>query len=971
MFQKTEMSDVAGCDPGWPYPGSRWWKFDFHTHTPASVDYGCRSQQAPQNTISPSEWLLGFMRSHVDCVAVTDHNSGAWFDKLKIALAEMARTQPDGYRPLYLFPGVELSVNGGFHLLAIFDPEKSTSDIDGLLGAVGYHGTKGSSDGVTTKSAVDVVAEILDAGGIPIPAHADRRKGLLHLTESDAGSMKTAIDPSTVSQVLDAAGILAMEVADTGFEKPAIYRDRKLGWTEVLASDSHHPDEGSHNRFPGSHYTWVKMAHPPSLEGLRLALLDGDRFSIRRSDLPDFDPERIPHHCIESLEIADARYMGRGRPATLRFSPFLNAIVGGRGTGKSTIVHALRIASARESEISSLEEGSIPRSTFERFNKKPENRADTGALLEHTRIAWILTRDGVRYRVTVRPGRIPASLVEEETDGCWTPSDPQPNTSTWFPVQILSQGQIAELAGESRSALLGLIDRRAAYAMTPTRRPYGGEPGLEDARAKYLASRARIRELDTELEREDAVVVKLQDVERALHRLEVSQHASVLRTHRRRDRQRREMERQFKGLDDAALRIASLADDLALDDLPEGLLDESAAPDQAFLAVVQALNATMDAAVEQLRYVAERLTRDEETQRERIARSAWRTAADGAAKDHRQMIEQLHAVGVTDPGEYEQLVQERQQLKEDIRILESKKEERRRRVRESKRRLQALQEARGRISEVREAFLSQVLAQNSFIRISVQRYGADPDVLEQSLREALGVRDNRFENDILKYEGGKPKGIVAELLDDLPDGSSARAQEMAKRLANLKGRLDLACHGEGDFRGHFNNYLKRECERSAAFLDGLWAWFPDDGLHVEYSRLGNGRDFRPIGQASAGQKSAAMLAFLLSHGSEPLILDQPEDDLDNHLIYDLVVRQIRENKLERQIIVVTHNPNVVVNGDAEMLHTMDFRGGQCVISRKGSLQDRGMREEVCRIMEGGREAFKNRYRRMGLESTGV
>ena len=136
---------------------------------------------------------------------------------------------------------------------------------------------------------------------------------------------------------------------------------------------------------------------------------------------------------------------------------------------------------------------------------------------------------------------------------------------------------------------------------------------------------------------------------------------------------------------------------------------------------------------------------------------------------------------------------------------------------------------------------------------------------------------------------------------------------------------------------------------------------------VEYSRLGDGKDFRPIAQASAGQRSAAMLAFLLAHGEEPLVLDQPEDDLDNHLIYDLVVRQTRENKSRRQIIVVTHNPNIVVNGDAEMLHALDFVAGQCKVVQSGSLQDKSMREEVCRVMEGGREAFERRYRRLGRE----
>ena len=60
----------------WPYPGSRWWKFDFHSHTPASADYGKGPNQDSLREITPEDWLLGYMRVGVDCVAVTDHNSG-------------------------------------------------------------------------------------------------------------------------------------------------------------------------------------------------------------------------------------------------------------------------------------------------------------------------------------------------------------------------------------------------------------------------------------------------------------------------------------------------------------------------------------------------------------------------------------------------------------------------------------------------------------------------------------------------------------------------------------------------------------------------------------------------------------------------------------------------------------------------------------------------------------------------------
>ena len=56
------------------FPGARWWKFDFHTHTPASIDYGMGPDSAQLKKITPEDWLLSYMRAGIDCVAVTDHN---------------------------------------------------------------------------------------------------------------------------------------------------------------------------------------------------------------------------------------------------------------------------------------------------------------------------------------------------------------------------------------------------------------------------------------------------------------------------------------------------------------------------------------------------------------------------------------------------------------------------------------------------------------------------------------------------------------------------------------------------------------------------------------------------------------------------------------------------------------------------------------------------------------------------------
>ena len=956
------MSSSTGQDRRWPYPGARWWKFDFHTHTPASVD-GREPDPATSAPVTPRDWLLGFMRAEVDCVAVTDHNSGDWIDRLKAALEEMNKERPPGFRPLHLFPGVELSVNSGFHLLAIFGPETSTSGIDALLGAVSYEGTKGDSDGVTRKSAVQVVEAVLSAGGIPIPAHTDQKKGLLRL--KGAGDGTTDIDPNTVAQVLEVDGILAMETVDAGSGKPEVYRQLKTRWAEVLGSDFHPPHRADRDRYPGSHYTWMKMAGPPSLDGLRLALLDGARFSIRRSDDQPFDPFFVPQHCIESIQIAHARYMGHGRPSELRFSPLLNAIVGGRGTGKSTVIHGLRLAAGRDGDILGLNEGSIPRSTFERFNKVHKIRTDDGALRATTVIRWIVIRDGIRHRITCRPGRSPVALdVEDQAPGGeWVRSHSQSITPRRFPVRIFSQGQIAELAGESRPALLPLIDEAARASRLQSQ--------LEEATNRYFTSRARIRELEGQLVGEDVVAVDLEDVERKRKRFETSDHSTVLRAYRTRARQQREADRQFAGVDEAARRIAVFASDIELESLPDGIASGESEADNDFRLVINALGAAVNAAALELQNTASRLRGASSNQRETLSLSSWQVAVDQAKADYDRLVGELKSEGVTDPTEYGKLVQERQRLTEKMKVLESKKEERVRRVAESQECYRQIQTARRAISEARERFLDQALAQNDFVRIAVQRYGDDARTIERSLRDAVSVKDDRFESDILEYDNGRPKGIVAILLRNLPVDPSERGAELEKRLEKLKQRLQSACRGTRVFGGHFTNYLEREFERDPTFLDRLWAWFPEDGLNVEYSRQGDGKDFQPIGQASAGQRSAAMLAFLLAYGDGPLVLDQPEDDLDNHLIYDLVVRQIRENKLRRQIIVVTHNPNIVVNGDAEMLHVMKFETGQCKVSEEGSLQDQKIRDEICLVMEGGREAFESRYRRLGPESARV
>lgn len=949
------------ADDRWSYPGARWWKFDFHAHTPASCDISRCGIEEPAEQRTPEAWLRKFMGAEVDCVAITDHNTGEWIDQLKDAYERLRAEPPDWFREITLFPGVEITVSGGIHLLAIFDIDKKAADIRDLLARAEYQGTRGDSDGVTRKALPEVIELISDMHGLAIPAHADQDKGLLRLKEND--DRVAAMDANTLRQVLEIDQILAMEWVDQQRDTPQVYKEANVRWTKVLGSDCH--NFRSKPR-PGERFTWVKMGQP-SLEGLRLALHDGAGLSVRRSDDPEAEsPNRIPEHVIESIEIREARYMGRGQPQQLQFSPWFNALIGGRGTGKSTIVHALRLAYRRDDELmKSLSEEDPVRKTYEEFIREPAGRLDARGALDYrdskrTEISVVVKTGELRRRLRWKQDGSGAA-VEEETPGSgWSPDATQAIIPERFPLRIFSQGQIASLAGESRQALMALIDDAAGTGDARRR--------LEEEIQKFFSLRAQVREFGQRLKRKPEVLGKLADLRRKLEVFEQGQHAEVLKEYQLRQRQNREVNRQLDDVAKLADGLRKEAEKLALADLPPGLFDPEQELDGEALEIVATLHIAVNSAAEGVRKIADHLDEAAIAGRQRMQDSAWFRKSDEARTKYDELKSRLSEQGVSDPGVYGRLVQERQALDDERKKLEELECEQETLRGKCKQQRERVLEVRRQVTQQRAEFLKNTLRDNPYVRITLVPYGDDPKRIEFELREVMDVLDDRFQEDILMLEGDEPKaGIVAALLKKLPSTPEERAIEAEQRLAALIDRIEKAIEGKGDFGGHFNNFLKRTAEKSPELIDKISVWFPEDSLVVEYSPRGDGTEFRSIVQASAGQRGAALLAFLLSHGEEPLVLDQPEDDLDNHLIYELVVRQIRANKLRRQLIIVTHNPNVVVNGDAEYVHAFDYIKGQCRVIQSGCLQDRAIRDEVCKVMEGGREAFERRFQRIGTE----
>lgn len=134
----------------------------------------------------------------------------------------------------------------------------------------------------------------------------------------------------------------------------------------------------------------------------------------------------------------------------------------------------------------------------------------------------------------------------------------------------------------------------------------------------------------------------------------------------------------------------------------------------------------------------------------------------------------------------------------------------------------------------------------------------------------------------------------------------------------------------------------------------------DDQPLVE---LRDGEDYKETSALSTGQKCTTILPILLLESGGTLIVDQPEDNLDNRFIFQTIVESIRHVKQQRQLILVTHNPNIPVLGEADHVVVLESDGARARVTRHGNV-DR-CKQEIVTLLEGGAEAFRRRGERYG------
>ncbi|QBI18890.1 hypothetical protein ER308_04570 [Egibacter rhizosphaerae] len=940
---------------------ARWRRVDLHAHTPFdhSRRWGDGARKERDKGLGTVEgqaraWLDQCADAGLDIVAVTDHHMIEGFDHVTTHLQSW---HAETGHSLVVLPGVELTVDG-CHFLVVGDPGERDR-ISQLIGHAFQNRNPFRSDGTPELASIGIrdlalfIQEAVDSGGslLGLPAHIDKGKGL---SEELSGLLRQHAFAHRAWSGFQVRGedfdqskdLLRLWAAAALFGRPPgalsdsqaqqfeafVTRNETRGsWPLVDASDPTNLDE------LGAVHTWMKMS-ATGVEGIRQALLDPES-RLRRHQDP---PPRPPETWIERIEIEGVGVEGPSAVAAgldVELSPSLNALIGGRGTGKSTIIELLRWALDRD-----------------RLDDLPREDSEVGRRVKGF-LEDVVTAD-TRVRLVLRCDDRPVEVVRTR-DGCearWADTDDPSavaDVRALVEPRILSQRQINEIAAGDEA-----IRREIDHVV-------GDELRDLVARRRDLVRRLeqlqeQRRDLTQRLAERTTVETEIERLQGQVAAIEQEADSPTLATYRQCQRQERWLTDLREAIEQAGEAVP--ADPLLNEQWPSAPPDGPATEPLSELA----------------QRAAERRASIEEARRELVQRidglrelvtdvqeGPFAELKNPLEVQYREVVARLEEQGL-ELGQLDALhaklaVQRRKA--EGLRELPQRLEELEAELTETWEKLLALHVERG---ELRRAIAQRLQDAGADIRLRTLPFGDEEEPVAQRDRwfGGTGMRGRDWENLVAWVHHGD--GHDDEGSD--PEVPARRWRRLVEALradaAQLRAGATTAEHvralSDGELTGNVEGALaKVEPDR----FDDMERFLPEDHVTALF-RDGSG-EFRPIRQASLGQQSTAVLSLLLSVGSGPLLLDQPEDDLDNRYIYEVVVELLRDRKQERQIVAATHNANVPVNGDAECIVALDGSetadGGMQV----GTLEHEGMKAVVSNIMEGSEAAFRLRRQRYG------
>ena len=829
----------------------------------------------------------------IQVVGLADHGS--------VADAEIIRkVLVDG--GIVVFPGFEVATTEKVHWVCLFPEDVSEQKLERYLGSLSLTNPE---DGIrpSTLGGQQLLQCVEDLGGFCFAAHATSDSGLLNGKFNNLwvdDRLRAAQIPGNIDDLPPNFKPIALN------KNPDYKRDRPAAF--INAKDVAKPDDLCDPRAS----TFIKMTRP-CFASFLMAFKDPES-RVRLSD----DLQEHFYSQIDSISIEGGYFDG----LSAKVSSHLNAVIGGRGTGKSTLLECLRYAM----DVPHKSEDAIRQG--DQIVRENLGKAGGRVVLQLRSAANHMNP----YTVIRRYGEPPRVIDEKGNE-----SRLHPGRDLLPGIEVYGQNEIHELA-RSPGALTRVLDRFLPESAEQQAR-------LDSALRKLRENSERLakaQEQKDEIERHITQLPKLEEQVRQFKEQgleEKLKQVPLLEKERQLGprileevKRTRDAQRRF----DESLPDFVFLSDKALEGLPHAeLLQRGRALLETLSATLRQKLGEIDKAIGETERSVESLV-TELTQ-------ALLNAETGLEKE----FAKLPAVAGKDGKEigraYQRLLREIEQVRpsetrlKTVDALVNELEQGRRNL-------------LGEISNIRSARTA--AKQNAVKSLNKRlagklRISIVPDGLHQPLRELLQG---------LPGVGEKKTEWVDEAQDLTVMGLVAAIREGKDALLGKQWGLT-------------SGVAETLTRMTAAQVYGLEAIDLEDRVGLELNVSHTGDQYRALDRLSTGQQCTAILHLLLLDNPDPLVMDQPEDNLDNAFIAERIVQELRAAKTERQFLFATHNANIPVFGDAEWIGVCSASEdrAEMPVDAQGSIDMPAIRDQVANILEGGKEAFMQRKEKYGFD----
>ena len=809
-----------------------------------------------------------------------------------------------------IFPGFELSSSEGIHVLCIYPLDTDDGSLNRFLGELGIRKTKPPS--TLSDSLERLLAKVRQQGGITIAAHVTNDKGLFQAL-SGQPRINAWRDPNLLAiQIPGPVRGLPQHVRDiVENTNPDYRRDHPVDEKLAMAAINAKDVLEPEDLGHESATCWIKMSEM-SIEGFRQAFLDpGSRIRLNS----DLEPE--DHTELVSLAWKGGFLDGVEVP----LNPNLNVLIGGRGAGKSTIIESLRYALDLEPV------GEEARKT-------------------HQGIVRRVLRSGTQISLRMRSHRPTWAeyMIERTVPNPPVVRDESGQVLNLRPMEILphievyGQHEISELT-RSPEKLTRLLDRFVER-----------EPSFSGRKADILRNldktRRSILDVQAELDQIGEQLAALPSLEETLRRFRETKLEEKLQERSLFVREEHVLHSVSECLKPFHECLERLHQEIPLD---RAFLSSESLKDLPSRAFFSDADSILDRLSRSMADLVQRFEEELGQAKEEIAgvQARWNERKQEAQAKYEKILRGLEksAVDAEDfirlRGEIESLrpLRERREL-----LLRGKTEhmERRRALRVE---WEDLKAEEFRLLDRAARRIDRTLFDR--IQIEVAASG-NREPLSTLLRDKIG-------------------GHLSEAIEILTETDGLSLSELADK-----------CRKSADAVRKTYGVPEAQARRLAEAPPEILMQIeelelpPTTSIRLNTAPAGAPPSWQALEDLSTGQKATAVLLLLLLDSGAPLIVDQPEDDLDNRFITEGVVPKMREEKRRRQFVFSTHNANIPVLGDAELILGLTATGeadrGKAAIKPEhmGSIDTRAVRDLVEDILEGGKDAFETRRLKYGF-----